>query len=339
VEQQNLQSSSPNATGTATTGVPALGLAVALVLTGAGAYVAVTRNEWALLAGGGVALAIVATVWQVAAGMVGSSKAMAARGAGYSAQLGERVEQICVMLNTISDQQLLSDRAKSVAYRDKDSEALRRAIREEIAKQNYESAAILVDEMERTFGYAVEAESFRNELQQRKDERLRKQVGEAMNGVDRLVREERWPDAFREADRLRERFPNLDSVKLLPKEIELRRNARKKQLMADWTDAINRHDNDASIEALKRLDPYLLPAEAEQMQETVRGVFKEKLAGLRTKFSLAVQDHRWAEAVRLGEQISAEFPNSRIATEVNQSMDALRKRAAEEPETAEPASV
>lgn len=339
MEQQDQPSSQPNSNSPSGGAYPAVGLGIALVLTGAGATLAVMRNEWALLAGGGVALAVVASIWQVAGRTASATRTAVARESAYSAQLGERVEQICVLLNTISDQQLLSDRAKSVAYRDKDSEALRRAIREEIAKQNYESAAILVDEMERTFGYAVEAESFRTELQQRKDDRLRKQVGEAMNGVDRLVREERWPDAFREADRLRERFPNLDSVKLLSKEIELRRGARKKQLLADWNNAINRHDNEGSIEALKRLDPYLTPAEAETMQETVRGVFKEKLAGLRTKFSLAVQDHRWAEAVRLGEQIYGEFPNSRIATEVNQSMDALRKRAAEEPETAEAARV
>ena len=335
MENSNQPTNSSNAP---TSGAPVLGLVIAVLLTLAGLAVALTRQDWTLLAAGGVGLAVVATLWQISANATRASRSIAVKTNAYTAQLGERVEQICVLLNTISDQQLLSDRAKSVAFREKDSEALRRAIREEIAKQNYEAAAVLVDDMEKTFGHAVEAEAFRGELQQRKDDRLRKQVGEAMNGVDRLVREERWPDAFREADRLRERFPDLDSVKLLPKEIELRRNARKKQLMADWTDAINRHDNDGAIEALKRLDPYLLPAEAEQMQETVRGVFKEKLAGLRTKFSLAVQDHRWAEAVRLGEQISNEFPNSRIATEVKQSMDALRKRSAEEPE-AQPARV
>jgi outer membrane protein assembly factor BamD (BamD/ComL family) len=45
------------------------------------------------------------------------------------------------------------------------------------------------------------------------------------------------------------------------------------------------------------------------------------------QFSLAVQDHKWAEAVRLGESIIAEFPNSRMAQEVTEKMDALRKRA------------
>jgi outer membrane protein assembly factor BamD (BamD/ComL family) len=97
---------------------------------------------------------------------------------------------------------------------------------------------------------------------------------------------------------------------------------------------VKRNDTDASIGILKRLDLYLTPAEAESMQETVRSVFKDKLNALRTQFSLAVQDHHWHEAVRLGETIMTDFPNSRIATEVKESMDSLRKRAADAPEEA-----
>ena len=84
---------------------------------------------------------------------------------------------------------------------------------------------------------------------------------------------------------------------------------------------------DGSIEILKQLDPYLTPQEAEQMQEPVRNVFKEKLNSLRTQFSLAVQDHKWAEAIRLGDIISRDFPNTKIAQEVREKMDALRQRA------------
>jgi hypothetical protein len=112
----------------------------------------------------------------------------------------------------------------------------------------------------------------------------------------------------------------------------MRREAHKKQLLIEWNDSVKRHDPDESIATLTRLDPYLTPAEAEAMQETVRGVFKEKLNGLRTKFSLAVQDHHWREAIRLGEEIVQDFPNSRIAVEVKETMVALRQHAEEERE-------
>jgi len=309
-------------------------LLVAIAMLVWGAALAVKHQNWTILAGGGVALVTVLSLWQVGRTIEGSQNASVAA-QSHAAALGERVEQIAVMLNVISEQQLLSDRAKSVAYREKDSEALRRAIREEIAKSNYDGAIVLADDMERAFGYKAEAEQFRTEITERRDEAQRKQVGEAMTGVDRLVREERWTEAFREAERVAERFPALESVKLLPKEIEMRREARKKQLLVEWNDSIKRHDTDGSIALLKRLDLYLTPTEAESLQESARGVFKEKLNGLRTQFSLAVQDHHWQDALRLGEEIMRDFPNSRLAIEVKESLEALKQHAAEdEPATA-----
>jgi hypothetical protein len=124
-------------------------------------------------------------------------------------------------------------------------------------------------------------------------------------------------------------FPDNEQVRNLPVEIETRRQNHKRQLMASWTDAVARHDVDGSIEILKQLDTYLTPSEAESMQETARSVFKEKLANLGKQFSQAVQDHRWVEAIRTGEQVMREFPNSRIAQEVRENMDSLRQRAGE----------
>lgn len=310
----------------------AASLAVCALL-GAGLVLGLRRYDWETMSFGLLALTVLLSAIYVRSGFA-IADPNAAKSLEHAAALAERVEQISVLLNVMSEQQLLSDRAKSVAYRDKDSEALRRAIREEIGKQNYDGAIALADDMERTFGYKAEAEQFRAEVQERRDDRLRKQVVEAMAGVDKLVRDERWGEALREAERLTERFPESESVKLLPKEVEMRREAKKKQLLVEWNDAVRRHDTDTSIETLKRLDLYLSPAEAEGMQESVRGVFKDKLNALRTQFSLAVQDHHWHEAVRLGETITNDFPNTRIAAEVKESMPALRKHAEENPETA-----
>jgi hypothetical protein len=98
--------------------------------------------------------------------------------------------------------------------------------------------------------------------------------------------------------------------------------------------ALNRKDNDGAIEILKKLDLYLTRAEADVMQDTVRNLFKEKINDLRTQFALAVQDHRWGEAVRIGELIVRDFPNSGIAQEVKGRLDALRQRATEPAQTA-----
>jgi hypothetical protein len=124
-------------------------------------------------------------------------------------------------------------------------------------------------------------------------------------------------------------FPWDPQAQNLPAEIENRRQGHKKQLLDSWHDAVNRHDVDGSIEILKKLDLYLTPAEAESMQETARQVFKDKLLLLGQQFTLAVRDHRWHEAIELGETIAREFPNSRMAEEVREKMGLLRERASE----------
>jgi hypothetical protein len=98
-----------------------------------------------------------------------------------------------------------------------------------------------------------------------------------------------------------------------------------------WDEAVARHDVDTSIEALKRLDPYLTPAEAEEMQETARGIFKEKLNNLSADFARAVHDQHWTDAVRIGEAVIRDFPNSRIAQEIRQNIEGLRQRGHGEP--------
>ena len=70
--------------------------------------------------------------------------------------------------------------------------------------------------------------------------------------------------------------------------------------------------------------------------EKARNLFKEKLNSLRTQFTLAVQDHNWLDAIRLGDQIGTDFPNTRAAQEVREMMPALQQRLSEG--TAAPAS-
>src|SRR5687767_3945677 len=88
----------------------------------------------------------------------------------------ERIDQLSILVNMISEQQLLSDRAKSVVFREKDREALRRAISEEIAKCDWEAALVLADEIERNFGYKGEAERVRQQVQQCRQDAIRRQV-------------------------------------------------------------------------------------------------------------------------------------------------------------------
>lgn len=300
---------------------------VALPTFAIGIYLAASREQFGLLAAGCASIVAILVTWPLARSLEQARDASIDCLRGAMAPLNERVQQMSVLLNQISEQQLLSDRAKAVAYREKDRDAVRRAIHEEINRKDWEAALVLATDIEAQFGYRQEAERFRIEINQRRDEDTRREVGSAVERIERSVRIEQWSDAHREAERLAQQFPHDAQVKSLPAEIENRRQSHKKQLLDSWHEAVRRNDVDGSIEILKNLDPYLTPAEAEALQEPARHVFKEKLNSLRTQFSLAVQDHKWAEAIRVGDTIMRDFPNTRIAQEVREKMDALRQRA------------
>jgi len=305
---------------------------LALAILGVGMYrlAKVGGNDWTMIAAGGLALVAVAVTWPIALSLrsrAGSSGTVA--GHSSDGALVAKFDQVAAALNRISDQQLLSDRAKHIAYRDKERDALRRAIQEDIGRQEWDLAMRLADDIEREFGYRAEAERFRQEIRQKCEECGRKQREDGVAAIDKHTRAEQWNNALREAEKLLAAFPDDPAVRNLPQEIEARRQSHKRQLVEGWHEAVARHDVDGSIEILKQLDTYLTPKEAEGLQETARGIFREKLNSLGKQFAVSVQEHRWHDALEVGDQIVRDFPNTRIAQEVREKMDVLRKRATE----------
>jgi hypothetical protein len=303
---------------------------------GVGIYLAIQEpnaRDWSMLAAGSAGLLLVLTTWIMTAAMSTSRELAMKRSDEITTEMSDRLQSMTVILNEIHESGMLSDRAKAVAYREKDRDALRRAIREDMAKRDWEAALVLADDMERVFGYRQEAQKFRDEINKVQEDVIRRHVNEGLALVDRHCRAEAWSDALREAERMQSAFRGDPQVMSLPQDIERRRQQHKNQLYASFQDAMSRKDNDGAIEILKKLDPYLTRTEADQMQDTVRNLFKEKIHDLRTRFALAVQDHKWAESVRVGEEIVRDFPNSGIAREVKDKLETLRQRAAE-PQTA-----
>ena len=79
-------------------------------------------------------------------------------------QIAESLESQRQTLERIREVASLSDAAKQVAFRAKDLEALRSAIREDMNRGDFEAAMMLANEMERRFGYALEADKFRDQI-------------------------------------------------------------------------------------------------------------------------------------------------------------------------------
>jgi hypothetical protein len=300
---------------------------ISLAIFGVGLYLALTNRPWTLMATGAACVVAVLVTWPLAISVCDARQSSHEQIEQAMAPMYERMEQLSIMLNLISEQQLLSDRAKSVAFREKDREALRRAIQEEIGRHDFEAASSLCDEMEKSFGYRGEAQRLRAQINERRGEVVRKQIGDSMVVIDRHIRGEKWQDAHREADKLLAQFPDVEQVRNLHHDIDTRREQHKQQLIESLRDADGRNDADGGIEILKKLDAYLTPAEAESMQELARRIFKHKLENLRTQFALAVKDGNWSEAIRIGDIIIRDFPNTQMAKEVRDSMANLQQRA------------
>ncbi len=122
-------------------------------------------------------------------------------------------------------------------------------------------------------------------------------------------------------------FPKDPKIVGLDERIESARAAHKHQLLQEYDQAVLKQDIDRSVELLKELDLYLTPQEGAALAESARGVFRAKLHNLGVQFALCVTDKNWAKAVEAGEDIVREFPNSRMAHEVQEKMDLLRRRA------------
>ncbi len=227
----------------------------------------------------------------------------------------------------LTDLSQLSDQAKALIFREREIEAFRETLHADLMKQDYRSAELLADALESRFGYSEEAAELREEIQESHDRTLDEKIDAAMSRIDSILARYDWNQAAREADRVLRLFPENDKVAALPDRIEEARNARKRELLQEYGEAVRKNDIDRSIQLLRELDLYLTPQEAAAMEESARGVFRAKLHNMGVQFAICVTDQRWAEAIEVGEQIVAGYPNSRMAQEVREKMDQLRSRA------------
>jgi len=186
---------------------------------------------------------------------------------------------------------------------------------------------MLVNEMERRFGYALEADKLREEINEKSRRLIDQRVADTVEHVDLLLTKFEWSDATRESERLLRLFPTHPEARKIPARIQAARDDHKRDLLKQWKDAVTRDDVDQSIDLLRQMDEYLTPSEAEAYKESARDVFRKRLQQLGVQFALHVHDKGWSEALKIGRQIIAEFPNTRMANEVRERMPILEEKA------------
>ncbi len=289
-------------------------LVAGLVLMAMGILELYQKGDGVLLGLGVLAVMIPAALYPVAAGL---------RPQAPSA--GD--PQVLDTLKLISERLLISDAAKGIAYREQDRNALRQAIREDMARSDYDAALVLVEEMASRYGYREEAEQFREEILAARKAEIDAKVDQAMVRLDAILDKRQWDDATAEAAKIMRLYPDVPRVAALAQRVRETQAQYKKDLELRFLKAAERNDIDVAMDLLKEMDLYLSRTEAEELREVARGVVVKKRENLGVQFKLAVHDKEWTESVRIGEQIIKEFPNTRMAGEVRQMIDLLRQRA------------
>lgn len=301
----------------------------AMVLVGLGiiGYGSSTRaaDVWMIVAG--CFLFFVAIVLLSLMPTILRLEALLEREVGVLRGLGETMAHQTEVLQAVAENTRLSDAAKSLAHREQELDSLRSAIRDDLRTSQWEAATTLIDEMERRFGHKDEADHFREELDDARNETIEAKLAEAIEMVESHFQSYDWVRAQGEIDRLRHALPDHAKIDALDERMKLLKEEHKQALLREWDEAVRRSDTDHGIDVLKEIDQYLSSAEAKALQVSARNVFKEKLLQLGVQFRFAVVERRWQDALTAGLELIRDFPNSRMANEVREALDTLRARA------------
>lgn len=244
-------------------------------------------------------------------------------GAVQERQMAELIRAV----ETLAQEGGLSEGAKQVLHRRQERDLLCRAIEQDITDEDWDAAMVLVKELAERFGYRADAEEFRTRIERARAQTLDRKVIEALAGLDEMIRRRHWAESFAEAARITRLYPDSHRVDNLRQRVDDARHRYRKDLERRFLIAAEGEHVEQAMELLRELDSYLTQGEAEPFQEVARGVIGKLRENLGVRFKLAVQDHLWNEAVAVGEKITAEFPNTRMAQEVRELMPMLRERA------------
>lgn len=239
----------------------------------------------------------------------------------------QQLAELSRAVRVLNEQASLSDDARRILNRGSEREVLCKAIEEDIGAQNWDAALILVKELADRFGYRAEAEQFRSRIDESRRQTRNSEINDAVGYLDGLIMQRRWDEAMADAGRIMRLFPDSPRVESLRNHVAEARASYKRGLERKFLEASQEGKSDEALELLRELDQYLSPAEAEPLRELARGVIGKARENLGAQFKLAVQDKRWGQAARIGEQIISQFPNTRMAGEVRGVIDGIREKA------------
>lgn len=238
------------------------------------------------------------------------------------------LSSITAELAEISQSTRLSESAKAIAFRDTERSSLQEAVALKLQRQDFEAAYEMIDEIAERREYRDLAERLRTQAQQLQGAAREDRLRQFVRQIEGLLEVHHWSKASLQIEGLIKAFPNSDAARALRQKLFVAKGKHKKTLLSAWDESVKEQDTDRGLEILKQLDIYLTPNEALALQEAAKDIFKSKLHNLGVQFSLAVSDRNWDDALKVGQQIIEDFPNSRMSGEIREKLSVLKQNVA-----------
>lgn len=231
------------------------------------------------------------------------------------------------LLTGISQGMRLSDTAKEIVFRDAEQMELGEAALNKLHQHDFEDAEAMIAAMAEQPKYRDLAARLKRMADKYRNATEEGRVAQIITHIEELMDQFLWSQATVQIDNLIKTFPYSEKAKTMHSRLQERKDWHKRELLAEWDQAVRNKDTDRGLEILKELDLYLTPAEALALQESAATVFRTKLHNLGVDFSVAVAEKNWKKAFQTGRIIVQNFPNSRMAAEIRSKMDILQERA------------
>jgi hypothetical protein len=227
------------------------------------------------------------------------------------------LEKIGAGLAQINQTAHISEVAKTIAFREADKQSLREAVFEKLQQQDFDSAYDMINEIASRQEYEELAQQLQTQADRYRNATDQERMNQTIAHIEQLLDECLWIKASAQIEELIKAHPSSDRARAIRQKLLEKKEMRKRTLLAAWDDAVKRQETDRSLEILK---------ERLALQEAARDAFRTKLHNLGVQFSIAVTEKRWEQAVQAGEQIVRDFPNSKMAEEIQEKISVLREK-------------
>ena len=233
-------------------------------------------------------------------------------------------------LDAILEAMQMSENAKRILFRDRELELIRKTIQDDFESGDFHAALVLCDQMANVFGAVEEAEAMRTRVQEIIHQHHEERIREEMEQLSTLLDSHQWVEAYQYAAKMRRLYPESPLLHDLEQRIAGVRTEYGHQLEDRFLQAAQNEDIENAMALLRELDGYLTPEEARRIRDTATSVITTYRENLGARFKMAVNDHRWRDANGFGEEIIRQFPNTKMAIEVNEMLETIQVRAVED---------